>query len=101
MAHMYDNGECTSRNFGDSSQYTNYILYLAATCHMTPEVSDFISGLLDETDKHIEGADGHHVIKKGKYKLKCATITEILLSQHCTTYFGHHIYATAYFQLLR
>ena len=40
-------------------------------CHMTPEVSDFISGSLDDTDKHIEVADGHHVLakqKKDKYE---------------------------------
>ena len=31
---------------------------------MTPEVSDFIPGSLEETDKHIEVADRHHVIAK-------------------------------------
>ena len=36
---------------------------------MTPEVSDFIPDLLEDTDKHIEVADRHHIIakKKGKY----------------------------------
>ena len=33
---------------------------------MTPEVSDFIPGLLEDTDKHIEVADGHHVTAKQK-----------------------------------
>ena len=37
---------------------------------MTPEISDFIPGLLYDTDKHIEVADGRHFIekKKGKYQ---------------------------------
>ena len=61
---MSVNDEFTSGNFGDSSQLTNWILDSGATCHMTPEVSDFIPGLLEDTDKHIEGADGHHVMAK-------------------------------------
>ena len=32
-----------------------------ATCHMTPEVSDFIPGQLEDTYKHIEVADGQYV----------------------------------------
>ena len=35
-------------------------------CHMTPEVSDFIPGLLEDTDKHTEVANGHHVTAKQK-----------------------------------
>ena len=42
MARMSGNEECHSGNFGDSSQLTNWILDSGATCHMTPEVSDFI-----------------------------------------------------------
>ena len=53
MACMSDNDECSSENFGDSSELTNCILDSRATCHMTPEVSDVISGLLEDTDKHI------------------------------------------------
>ena len=33
---------------------------------MTPEVSDFIPGSLEDTDKYIEVADGHHVTEKQK-----------------------------------
>ena len=33
---------------------------------MTPEISDFIPGTLDDTDKYIEVADGHHVTAKQK-----------------------------------
>ena len=36
---------------------------------MTPEVSDFIPGLLEDTYKHIEVADGHHVTAKQKGQL--------------------------------
>ena len=60
MAHMSGNDEFPSGNFGDSSQLTNQILYSRATYHMTPEVSDFIPGSLEDTDKYIEVADGHH-----------------------------------------
>ena len=54
------------KKYGDSSQLTNRILYLGATCHMTPEVSDFILVSLEDTDKYIEVADGHHVTAKQK-----------------------------------
>ena len=66
MAPMSGNDECTSENFGDSSKLTNWILDFGATCHITPEVSDFIPGLLKDTDKHIKVADGHHVMAKQK-----------------------------------
>ena len=64
MAHMSDNGKCSGRDFGDSSQLTNWILDSGATCHMMPQVLDFIPGLLEDMDKHIEVADGHHVKEK-------------------------------------
>ena len=63
MARMYGNHESPSRNFGDSSQFTNCILDSGETCPMTPEVSKFI------TDKHIEVSDGRDVKeKKDRYK---------------------------------
>ena len=46
IARMSGNDECTSRNFGHSSQLTNWILNSGATCHMTPEFSDFIPNSL-------------------------------------------------------
>ena len=66
---------------------------------MTPEVSDFIPGSLEDTDKYIEFTDVHHVTEKQKvkYEYKCATIKESLSSQHYTTYFWHQTYATGYF----
>ena len=38
MARMSSNDERSSEKYGDSLQLTNWILYLGATCHMTPEV---------------------------------------------------------------
>ena len=100
MARMSGNDECTSEKYDDSSQLTNWILDLGATCHMTPEVSNFIPASLEDTDKYIEVTDGHHVTakQKGQVRIKCATITERLLLQHYTTYFQHRTYATGYFQ---
>ena len=66
MARMSGNDKCPSGNLGDSSQLTNCILYFGATCHMTPEVSDFIPGSLEDTDKNTEVAYGHHVMSRQK-----------------------------------
>ena len=70
MARMSGNDECPSGNFGDSSQLTNWILDSGATCHMKPEVSDFITASLEDTDKHIEVADGDHVTSKQKGQVR-------------------------------
>ena len=43
---------------------------MGATCHMTPEVSDFIPGTLENTDKYIEVADVHDVTKKQKCQVQ-------------------------------
>ena len=64
MAWMYGNDKIPSRNFGDSSQLTNWILDSGATCHMMPQVSDFIPGSLEDRDNHIEVADGHCIVVK-------------------------------------
>ena len=66
MARMSDNEEIPSRDFGESFQLTDWILDLGATCHMKPQVSDFIPGSLEDTDKHIEVVDGNHVMAKQK-----------------------------------
>ena len=66
MSCMSDNNECPSRDFGDSSKWTNWILDSGATCHMTPQVSDFIPCSLEDTDTHIEVSDGHHVTGRQK-----------------------------------
>ena len=61
---MSSNDERSSEKYGDSSQLTNWILYSRATCHTTPEVSNFIPLSLEDRDKYIEVADGHHVTAK-------------------------------------
>ena len=55
-----------NKDYGNSSQYTNWILDSGATYHMTPEVTDLIPGSLENTDKFTEVADGHHVTAKQK-----------------------------------
>ena len=61
MARMSGNNKYPSGKVGDKWKLTN-----EATCHMTPEVSDLIPGSLEDTDKHIEVAYGHHVTEKKK-----------------------------------
>ena len=63
---MSGKGKISNRYFGDSSQLTNWVLDSVATCHMTPQVSDFIPGPLEDTDKYIEVAYGHHITAKQK-----------------------------------
>ena len=70
MARMSSNDKRSSLKYGDNSQLTNWVLYSVATCHMTPEVSDFIPGSLEDTDKYIEVADGHHATAKQKGQLR-------------------------------
>ena len=59
-----------NKDYGDSSKLTNWILDSGATCNMTPEVTDFIPGSLEGTDKFIEVADGHHVTAKQKVSVR-------------------------------
>ena len=66
MARMSSDDKRENKDYGDSLQLTNCILDSGATCHMTPEVTDFIPGSLEDTDKLIEVADGHHVTAKQK-----------------------------------
>ena len=70
MARMSRNDDCPREKYGDSSQLTNWILDLGETCHMTPEVSYLIPGSLEDTNKYIEVADGHHVTEKQKEKVQ-------------------------------
>ena len=67
---MSRNDERSSEKYGDSSQLTNWILDSEATCHMTSEVSDFVPGSLEDTDKYIEVADVHHVTAKQKGQVR-------------------------------
>ena len=66
MARMSSDDKRESKDYGDSSPLTNWVLDSGATCHMTPEIKDFIPGTLEDTDKFIAVADGHHVTAKQK-----------------------------------
>ena len=66
MARMSSDEKRESKDYGDSFQRTNWILDSGATCHMTPEFTDFIPGSLEDLDKFIEVADGHYVTAKQK-----------------------------------
>ena len=66
MAQMSNDDVRENKDYGDSSQLTNWILDSGATCHMTPQVTDFIPGSLEDTDKFIEVADRHNVTAKQK-----------------------------------
>ena len=70
MARMSDNEESPSIDFCDSSQLTNLILDSGATYHMTLQISDFIPGSLEDTDKYIEVADIHHITSKQKLQVR-------------------------------
>ena len=63
---MSSDDERKNGKYGDSSQLTNWIFDSGATCHMMPEVTDFIPGSLEDTDKFIEAAYVHHVTAKQK-----------------------------------
>ena len=91
MARMSSNDEYPGGNYGDSLQLTNQILDAGETCHMKPKVSYFIPGSLEDKDKHIEVADGHHdtAKQKGQVRIKMcddngnpfiATLPNILLA---------------------
>ena len=70
MERTSSDDERKSVKYGDSLQLTNLILDSGATCYMTPEVSDFIPRKLEDTDKYIEVADGHHVTAKQKGQVR-------------------------------
>ena len=67
MARMSSDDKRERKDYGDSWQLTNRILDSGATCHMTPEVTDFIPGSLEDTDKFIEVTDGQHVTAKKRF----------------------------------
>ena len=70
MAQISNDDVRENKYYGNSSQLTNWILDSGATCHMTPEVTDFIPGSLEDTYKFIEVADGHHVTVKQKLSVR-------------------------------
>ena len=103
MAQMSNDDLSKNKYYGDSSQLTNWILDSGAICHMTPEVTDFIPGSLEDTDKFIELQTDttSPQNKKYQYAYKCFTITEKLLSRRYITSYWHQTCATDYFPSLR
>ena len=103
MARMSNDDKRKNKDYGDSSQLTNWILDSGATCHMTPEVTDFIPGSLEDTDKFIEVADGHHVTAKKSI----STYTNVrrqrkdFFSRPYITYYWHRTCVTDYSPSLR
>ena len=57
MSRMFSDDEHKSGKYGYSSQLTNWILDSGATFHLTPYVTYFIPGSLEDTDEFIEVAD--------------------------------------------
>ena len=70
MERMSTNVESPIRYYEDGSQLTNWMLESGATCHIIPEISDFIPGRLVETDKYIEVADRNFVTAKQTVEVK-------------------------------
>ena len=66
MARMSSYDKRESKDYVNSFQLTYWILDSGATCHMTPEVTDFIPGSLEDRYEFIEVADRHHVTAKQK-----------------------------------
>ena len=87
---MSGNDECPSETFGDSLQFTNWILDSGFTCHMTPEVSVLIPGSLYDTYKYIEVLYVHQVTAKQKGQVQIK-----MCSDH-----GHPFIATSHNVLL-
>ena len=87
---MSTNVERPRRYYGNSLQLTSCILDSGATCHTTPEISDFIPGSLAETYKYIEVADRQFITAKKRRisdkicgnneKLLIATFYNVLFS---------------------
>ena len=99
MARMSNDDVRENKDYGDSSQLTNWILDSGETCHMTPEVTDFIPGSLEDTDKFIEVVDGHHVTSKQKVSVRIQMFDDNgkLLSRHYITSYWHQTCVTDYF----
>ena len=64
MACMYSNVESPRRDLLDSPQLNNWILDSVATCHMTLDISYFLSIYLVVIDKYIEVAYANLIIAK-------------------------------------
>ena len=88
MARMSSDEEREIKEYGDSLQLTNWILDSGEMCHMTPEVTEFIPGSLEDTENSLKLRTDikSRRNKKVQYLYKCATITERNPSQPYITY---------------
>ena len=91
---MSSNVESPSRDFGERSQMTNWILDSGVTCNMTPEIWDFIPVSFVEIDKYIDVVDINFVTLKqtGEVQIKYVTIMAKPSLLHYITYYVHHTY---------
>ena len=99
---MSGNNESSSRDFGDNLQLTIWILDSGATYHVTPQLSYFIPGSLEDTDKYIEVADGPHAMAKQKVKvqIKMCDDNRDTFIETLHNVFWHQVYVIDCFQLL-
>ena len=70
MACVYTNEIIPGTDDEYSSQPSNFILDSGATCHMAPDISDFIPGALAGTDKYIEVTNENFVTAEKQDKIK-------------------------------
>ena len=70
MLRMSGNDECPSGHFGNSLQFTNWILNYGETFHIKPQVSYLVPCSLEDMDKNIELADEYHVTAKPKVQVQ-------------------------------
>ena len=70
MTRMSYNAGSPRIKYGETLHLTNWILHSGATCHMIPEISDFIPVSLAETYQYIKVPDGHIIIEKQTEKFQ-------------------------------
>ena len=99
MAPMSGNDKSSIRDFGDTFQLTNRILYSGEKFHMTPQVSYFIPGLLEDTYKYIEFAHGHPVTEKqrGQVQIKSTRSMRWVIFDYYVNEFGTYLFISQKF----
>ena len=96
MAQMSSDDERKSVKYGDSSQLTNWILDSGATCHMTPEVTGFIPGSLEDTEIMSRRK------KKGQVRIQmCGNNGKTFIATLYNVLLAPDLYVTGYFRSLR
>ena len=70
MARIYGNDKSWGRDFGDSSQLNNWVLYSGAMCNMIPQFSDSIQVSLEDMDKYIEVTYWYYVTSNQKVQVQ-------------------------------